>query len=135
MNVLLSTQLENLKIESEIVLSFFCHLLIDGGETEESESNWEKYMVLELLKNLFSDFLVLKLIFQQFDYNKLMKNVLKELFSVFMVYLQKPTLLLMTLSDQFQDWLQVPFQLMDLVLVVLLYMAPTAITYRVQLQI
>ena len=45
-------------------------------------------MVLELLKNLFSDFLVLKLIFQQFDYNKLMKNVLKELFSVFMVYLQ-----------------------------------------------
>ena len=89
MNVLLSTQLENLKIESEIVLSFFCHLLIDGGETEESESNWEKYMVLELLKNLFSDFLVLKLIFQQFDYNKLMKNVLKELFSVFMVYLQK----------------------------------------------
>ena len=44
-------------------------------------------MVLELLKNLFSDFLVLKLIFQQFDY-KLMKNVLKELFSVFMVYLQ-----------------------------------------------
>ena len=56
---------------------------------EENESNWEKYMVLELLKNLFSDFLVLKLIFQQFDYNKLMKNVLKELFSVFMVYLQK----------------------------------------------
>ena len=135
MNVLLSTQLENLKIESEIVLSFFCHLLIDGGEMEESESNWEKYMVLELLKNLFSDFLVLKLIFQQFDYNKLMKNVLKELFSVFMVYLQKPTPLLMTLSDQFQDWLQVPFQLMDLVLVVLLYMAPTAITYHVQLQI
>ena len=66
-------------------------------------------MVLELLKNLFSDFLVLKLIFQQFDYNKLMKNVLKELFSVFMVYLQKATLLLMTLSDQFQDWLQVLF--------------------------
>lgn len=88
-NVLLSTQLENLKIESEIVLSFFCHLLIDGGETEENESSWEKYMVLELLKNLFSDFLVLKLIFQQYDYNKLMKNVLKELFSVFMVYLQK----------------------------------------------
>ena len=135
MNVLLSTQLENLKIESEIVLSFFCHLLIDGGEMEENESNWEKYMVLELLKNLFSDFLVLKLIFQQFDYNKLMKNVLKELFSVFMVYLQKATPLLMTLSDQFQDWLQVPFQLMDLVLVVLLYMAPTAITYHVQLQI
>ena len=102
---------------------------------EENESNWEKYMVLELLKNLFSDFLVLKLIFQQFDYNKLMKNVLKELFSVFMVYLQKATPLLMTLSDQFQDWLQVPFQLMDLVLVVLLYMAPTAITYHVQLQI
>ena len=91
-------------------------------------------MVLELLKNLFSDFLVLKLIFQQFDYNKLMKNVLKELFSVFMVYLQNQHIV----DDIVRPVSRLApgtFQLMDLVLVVLLYMAPTAITYRVQLQI
>ncbi|EMG45209.1 hypothetical protein G210_5213, partial [Candida maltosa Xu316] len=87
MQVLLSTQLSNLEVESEVVLSFFSHLLLDDSEAEQPI--WEKTLVLEMLKNLFSDFSVVKSIFEKYDNNKQRKNVLKELFTVITVFLQK----------------------------------------------
>ncbi|RCK64123.1 Protein MON2 [Candida viswanathii] len=88
-HVLLSTQLVNLTIESEIALSYFSHLLLDDSEASLHNPLWEKVIVLEMFKSLFNDFLVIKTIFEKYDYSKGNKNVLKELFTVFAVYLQK----------------------------------------------
>lgn len=88
-HVLLATQLQNLTIEGEIALSYFSHLLLDDPESASNDPVWEKVIVLEMFKNLFSDFLVIRTIFEKYDYSKGNKNVLKELFTVFTVYLQK----------------------------------------------
>ncbi|EGW32469.1 uncharacterized protein SPAPADRAFT_55914 [Spathaspora passalidarum NRRL Y-27907] len=96
--VLLSTQLENLEIESEVVLSFLNHLLLDGsGNTaagEFVEPDWEKVLVLELFKGLFSDFQVMKSIYTKFDYNKDKKNVVLELLTILGTYLSNNSQLL-----------------------------------------
>lgn len=83
LSVLLSTQLLHLVIEGEIVLSTMNHLLIDRFEDNE----WEKLLVLEIFKHLFTNFNIVKTIFELYDYDSKKKNVIEELLSILDVYL------------------------------------------------
>ncbi|CUM68414.1 uncharacterized protein PRCAT00006137001 [Priceomyces carsonii] len=89
--VLLSTQLENLEIESELILSFLNHILIGNEANEEhsDQTNWEKMLVLEMFKNIFANFDIVKSIFEKFDSNPRKKNVVKELLSIFCNYIPR----------------------------------------------
>ncbi|CAK9436234.1 uncharacterized protein LODBEIA_P07920 [Lodderomyces beijingensis] len=86
--ILLSSQLQNLKIEIEIIISFLNHILLDNEEDEELRPRWEKILVLEMYKNLFHDFGAIKSIFQTYDHDNLKKDVLRELFTILDSYLQ-----------------------------------------------
>lgn len=77
LHVLLASQLGNLEIEAEIILSFLNHLLVNSDSEQ-----WERILVLELYKSLFSDFNTIKRIFQNYDNNPKKKNVLGELWRI-----------------------------------------------------
>lgn len=84
--VLLSSQLKNLDIESEIVLSFLNHILLNKDPSDE-KFNWEKILVLEMYKGIFTDFSTVKSIFENYDSNSKKKNVIQELTSILCNYL------------------------------------------------
>ncbi|KAK6203232.1 uncharacterized protein RJT21DRAFT_104330 [Scheffersomyces amazonensis] len=84
LHVLLASQLDNLEIESEIVLSFLNHILVNN-DTESLP--WEKILVLETYKGLFGDFNFIKSIFVKYDNNPRKKNVLQELTSILNTFL------------------------------------------------
>ncbi|ODV77974.1 uncharacterized protein CANTADRAFT_7444 [Suhomyces tanzawaensis NRRL Y-17324] len=90
--VLLSSQLNNLEIESEVILSFLNHILLNEP-TEEENVPWEKILVLELYKGLFSDFNVIKSIFEKYDNDEKKKDVIQELNSILITYLQNNSIL------------------------------------------
>lgn len=99
-HVLLFTQLDNLEIESEIILSFLNHILLSNDsstsngkgastesiQTSHSESinqvNWEQILILEMYRSLFSEFDIIKSIFENYDNNPKKKDVIQELLSI-----------------------------------------------------
>lgn len=91
-HLLTSTQLDNLAIESEIVLSFANHIIL-GAETAASDSSpvpnpyWEKVLVLEMYKTLFSNFSTVRQIFEKYDNDPKKKNVVQEILLVMNNYL------------------------------------------------
>ncbi|CAI5757098.1 unnamed protein product [Candida verbasci] len=84
-HVLLSDQLTTLQIESEIILSFVNHLLLDN-EIDENQY-WEKILVLEMFKSIFMDFSIIIQIFEEYDHNQQKKDVFKELFVILNTFL------------------------------------------------
>ncbi|KAK6463936.1 hypothetical protein DFJ63DRAFT_56528 [Scheffersomyces coipomensis] len=84
LHVLLASQLDNLEIECEIVLSFLNHILLNN---ENEGDIWEKILVLETYKGLFSDFHFVKSIFEKYDNNPRKKNVLQELIAILNTFL------------------------------------------------
>lgn len=115
--VLLNSQLDNLIIEGEIVLSILNHILLnnestvsdstyselDSSDTSSTAGNiyWERFLVLEIFKGLFSNFTIIKKIFTLYDMNPKKKNVIKETFSILTTYLQKNPILI-------RDIIQIP---------------------------
>lgn len=89
MQLLLSSHLDKLELESEIVLSFLNHILINkDSENELHETpNWEKILVLEVYKALFSDFSTIREIFDKYDGDAKKKNVIEELMSILNTYM------------------------------------------------
>ena len=81
--VLLSFHLNNLIIEGEIILSILNHFLLN-----DESSHWQKILVLEMFKGLFSNFNTIKTIYQLYDLNPKKKNVTQELLSILNTYLQ-----------------------------------------------
>lgn len=79
--ILLNTQLSNLVIEGEIIISILNHILLNDN------NEWNKILVLEVFKSLFHDFKNLESIFRLYDNNSNKKNVIKELFSILNNYL------------------------------------------------
>lgn len=98
--VLLNSQLDNLIIEGEIVLSILNHILLNNDlvsstpDEGEVHTGWQKYLVLEIFKGLFSNFSIIKKIYELYDMNPKKKNVIKELFSILSTYLQKNPILI-----------------------------------------
>lgn len=86
-HVLLASQLDNLEVESEIVLSFLNHMLINGNNEPSERDNWVKIAVLEMYRGLFSDFGVIQSIYDKYDSNPKKKNVIQELMSILCTYL------------------------------------------------
>lgn len=86
-HVLLASQLDNLEVESEIVLSFLNHMLINGNNEPSERANWVKITVLEMYRGLFSDFGVIQSIYDKYDNNPKKKNVIQELMSILSTYL------------------------------------------------
>lgn len=87
--VLLTTQLESLEIEVELILSYLNHALLENDNHQDgSVPYWEKILILEMFKNIFSKFEVIKAIYEKYDHDELKKDVLKELFTVLDSYLQ-----------------------------------------------
>ncbi|KAG5420963.1 MON2 [Candida metapsilosis] len=90
--VLLTTQLESLEIEVELILSYLNHALLENDDQQDgSVPYWEKIMILEMFKNVFSKFEVIKAIYEKYDHDESKKDVLKELFTVLYSYLQDET--------------------------------------------
>ncbi|KAI5948815.1 MON2 [Candida theae] len=86
---LLTTQLESLEIEVELILSYLNHALLENDNHQNgSVPYWEKILVLEMFKNVFSKFDVVKAIYENYDHDESKKDVLKELFTVLNSYLQ-----------------------------------------------
>lgn len=85
--VLLTTQIESLEIEVELILSYLNHALLES-QHDGSVPYWEKILILEMLKNVFAKFNVIKVIYEKYDHDELKKDVLKELFNVLNTYLQ-----------------------------------------------
>lgn len=86
-HVLLASQLDNLEVESEIVLSFLNHMLINGNNDPSEKANWVKIAVLEMFRGLFLDFSVINSIYDKYDNNPKKKNVIQELMSILCTYL------------------------------------------------
>ncbi|KAI5967658.1 MON2 [Candida margitis] len=87
--VLLTTQLESLEIEVELILSYLNHSLLENDSHQDgSVPQWEKILILEMLKNIFSKFDIIKAIYEKYDHDESKKDALKELFTVFDSYLQ-----------------------------------------------
>ncbi|KAI5966786.1 MON2 [Candida pseudojiufengensis] len=82
--ILLTTQLNSLEIEIEIILSYLNHLLLDDADSngEAFTPDWEKVLILEMYNYLFSNFDSIKSIYEKYDHDKSKKDVLKELFTV-----------------------------------------------------
>ncbi|ODV64933.1 hypothetical protein HYPBUDRAFT_8394 [Hyphopichia burtonii NRRL Y-1933] len=98
-HVLLSTQLDNLEIENEIILSYLNHLLLNTDSntiTQDSSDqiSWEKILVLEMFKTLFNDFNNIKGIYEKYDSNPKKKNVVQELMSIMSTFLTNNSYLL-----------------------------------------
>ena len=85
--ILLSTQLDILQIEIEIIISYLNHLILENDDSELVPF-WEKVLVLEMYRNLFREFNVIKSIFENYDHDHQKKNVLKELLNVVNAYVQ-----------------------------------------------
>ncbi|KAG7660662.1 MON2 [[Candida] subhashii] len=89
--VLLTTQLENLEIEIELVLSFVNHILLEGSGSNltdpQEDAHWERILVLEMFRAVFKDFSTIKLIYEKYDYNPQKKHVVRELFTILKAYL------------------------------------------------
>ncbi|KAI5950969.1 MON2 [Candida jiufengensis] len=87
--VLLTTQLNSLEIEIEIVMSYLNHLSLDNADTngEAFTPDWEKLLILEMYNNLFSNFNVIRSIYEKYDHDNSKKDVLKELFTVLSTYI------------------------------------------------
>lgn len=91
--VLLSSQLANLEIECEILLSFLNHFLLDNTLKSTNKINWKRILVLEIYKMLFSDFKNIKEIFMIYDKNPSKKNVFQELTFILLNYIQNNPIL------------------------------------------
>lgn len=98
--VLLSSQLSNLEIECEILLSFLNHILLDNS-TKSSKVNWKQILVLEIYKSLFSDFNNIKQIFLIYDKNPNKKNVLQELTFILLTYINQNPILINPIVSPF----------------------------------
>lgn len=87
-HVLLSSQLDNLEVECELVLSHLNHLLLNNDAPQDPTLvNWEKILILEMFRALFADFHNIRAIFLMFDANPKKKNVVQELISIISTYL------------------------------------------------
>lgn len=113
LHVLLLTQLDQLEIESEIILSFLNHILLsndpnivsDKGESTSKQMthpepinlvNWEQILILEMYRSLFSEFDVIKTIFAKYDSNPKKKDVIQEILSIISNFLQNNSYIIIT---------------------------------------
>lgn len=109
---LLTSHMVTLDVESEIVISFANHIMLNnnGRDSSSQSSNlpavmplWEKILVLEFFKGLFSQFATVRQIYDNYDSNSKKKNVLHEILNVLNNYL------LDNFSQHFtNDTIQVP---------------------------
>lgn len=112
LHTLLTSHMAMLDVESEIVISFANHIMLNNnGRDSSSQSSslpamlplWEKILVLEFYKGLFSQFAIVRQIYDNYDGNSKKKNVLHEILSVLNNYL------LDNFSQHFtNDTIQVP---------------------------
>lgn len=91
-HLLTSSQLDNLEIESEIVLSFANHIVLNPEAMESpfdssAPPQWEKVLVLEMYKTLFANFSTVRKLFEKYDSDPKKKNVVQEIFQVINNYL------------------------------------------------
>lgn len=92
LQVLVGSHMDKLQDESEIIISSANHILLDatsrgGPESTASHSSgnlpyWEKVLVLEFYRGLFSNFSSIRQIYEVYDSNPKKKNVLHEVLSV-----------------------------------------------------
>lgn len=113
-HLLAATQLSSLEIETEILLSFTNHIVLNATSSGDPQDFfaksapastgaplWEKVLVLEMYKALFANFSTVQHIYQAYDNDTKKKNVLQELFMVLSNYLSNDYSLLFS-SDTLQ---------------------------------
>lgn len=99
--------LDVVEVESEVILSYLNLILseslesthdyngtgsgTDGGIGHVAIDDYWEYLVLEVYRNLFHDFKVVKCIFEKFDERKDSKNIFQELLSTLNDFLQRGT--------------------------------------------
>lgn len=98
-HLLVATQLSNLVIETEILLSFTNHIVLNASMSNDPAQDlfskstassaapshpplWENVLVLEMYRALLGNFSTVKNIYEAYDNDSRKKNVLQELFMV-----------------------------------------------------
>ncbi|EDK39547.2 hypothetical protein PGUG_03645 [Meyerozyma guilliermondii ATCC 6260] len=88
---LLMYYVDKLEIESEVLLSFLNHLLLNEEnipqEWATKSFSWDKILVLETLLGLFNNFSAILTIYEKFDNSKTKKNVLLEMLNTLQVFI------------------------------------------------
>lgn len=88
---LLTSHMATLSVESEIVISFANHIMLNHNGTDSTSQNsnspvalpyWEKILVLEFFKGIFSQFETVRQIYDNYDSDAKKKNVLHEILNV-----------------------------------------------------
>lgn len=95
LQLLVASHMELLQNESEIVISAANHIMLspsaisgDMASAAGSLPYWEKVLVLEFFKGIFSNFASVRQIYDIYDSDPKKKNVLHEALTVFDTYLQ-----------------------------------------------
>ena len=88
---LLMYYVDKLEIESEVLLSFLNHLLLNEENIPQEWATksflWDKILVLETLLGLFNNFSAILTIYEKFDNSKTKKNVLLEMLNTLQVFI------------------------------------------------
>lgn len=87
-HVLLISQLASLEVEGELMLSFLSHTLLNGGSSISQNQQWDKLIVLEVFRSIFSDINSLKEFYERYDSVPQRKNVFQELLTILVNYLE-----------------------------------------------
>ncbi|SGZ55568.1 CIC11C00000001501 [Sungouiella intermedia] len=96
LHILLASHMTTLNVESEIVISFANHIMLNsnGSDSTLHDLNsptvlpfWEKVLVLEFYKGLFSHFSTVRQVYANYDSISKKKNVLHEVLTVINNYL------------------------------------------------
>lgn len=87
-HVLLTSQLASLEVEGELMLSFLNHTLLNGGSGISQNQKWDKLIVLEVFRSIFSDMNSLKEFYERYDSFPQRKNVFQELLTILVNYLE-----------------------------------------------
>lgn len=95
--LLATHQLQNLVIETEIILLYINHIVLNGSSHTAAgpgtylqhliHPQWEQIVVIEIYKMLYSSFSNVRSLFEAYDSNPQKKNVIAETFSVLKIYM------------------------------------------------
>lgn len=101
LHILVAFHMDMLEVESEIVISFANHIMLNvsssnasdlllpyGSSSQNALPYWEKVLILEFYKGLFSNFGTVRQIYDIYDSDAKKKNVLREVLSVLDIYLE-----------------------------------------------
>lgn len=88
---LLMYYVDKLEVESEVLLSFLNHLLLDNEHIPQDWATksllWDKILVLETLLGIFTNFKAILTIYEKFDISNTKKNVLLEMLNTLQVFI------------------------------------------------